>query len=196
MSYDSSKPLKFAENFTFDKNLREVVRYPTHVLSRIRYLTTRLDGDLEVTQQVRHLAEVGVLYRVMGNLEIAESCLVEALGLIKKFALNPMLVVQCGVRLGHVWQWQQRFEESNSIFPELIEICQVDSECRPLLDFVYQHYGKNLFDQKRYTEALQFFEMALSIRQQGAEQGLADSTQQAIAVVRTKLALDQSKSPV
>jgi Flp pilus assembly protein TadD len=45
------------------------------------------------------------------------------------------------------------------------------------LDFVYQHYGKNLFDQSEYQLALKYVKKALRIRVEKGNKELIDSTE-------------------
>ena len=59
---------------------------------------------------------------------------------------------------------------------------------KTLLDFAYQHYAKNLFDQKRLKEALSYFEKAMILKlKRKAPQEQIDSTKFAIQIVKEKM---------
>lgn len=193
MEFDPSIPLRFEDNFNFDLNLREVPRFPERVEKRIGFLFSKMRDDDDVFDRIRHLSEIGVLRRIMGALDQAEIFIGKALSYIQEDDLGPSLFVVHGCRLANVWQWQERFEESNPMFDDLIAIAEEHEDCLGYRDFVYQHAGKNLFDQKRLIEALNFFEKALALRLEKDNQGLISSSNFAIDLTRKMLSTIQTK---
>jgi len=179
--------LNFEENFYFDQDLREIPKDPKKLLKRIDLIQKEMVDDEKTEDRVRHLGELGYLCRTLNELELAEQYLGQAMNLIEEDDLGPRFFVIYGIRLAHVWQWQKRFEESNPMFTDLINLCQEHSSCADLLDFAHQHAGKNLFDQKDYDGAIELFEMALTVRRQKDDKNLIDSTNLAIRTTKNHL---------
>lgn len=86
------------------------------------------------------------------------------------------------LRLANTYQWERNFQKSNEMFEELVEIAEKYVEYKGYLDFVYQHNGKNLFDQEEYELALTNFKKALAIRIQKGNNELIQSTELAIKI--------------
>ena len=118
----------------------------------------------DIKKYVSLLGTVGVHQRSLMLLDEAENTLNEVLEVISKNNLSISLEAQNKIRIGHVYQWQKRFERSNLIFEDVIALCLQNEEASHYLHFAYQHHGKNLFDQERYQEAFDFLEKALRIR--------------------------------
>lgn len=147
----------------FDLNLREVPRDPLGLREYVDDLQKSLLITSDIKTRVIISGELGVHLRTLGDLNAAERILVKALEDIQTYQLDIIFEVQQKIRLGQVYQWQRRFELSNSLFDEVIVICRSGKACK-YLDFALQHAGKNLFDQNRLEEAQSFFEEALSLR--------------------------------
>lgn len=173
--------------FTFDQNLHEVAVDPSlmeHKISELKKLTTAAD----MTQRTRALGEMGVYLRILGRLEEAEEALDEALLLVLKHALGSRMEVQQQLRLAHVYQWQKRFNVSSKIFKEMTIYCMSEKGLTDLLDCVWQHSGKNLFDQELYAEALRAFNKAYELREKrGAPRDLLESSRFAIQMTEARL---------
>ena len=93
------------------------------------------------------------------------------------------------IRLANTFQWQKNFSKSNLIFNEIEEelSCIEKGSFKNYEDFLFQHIGKNKFDQNNYEEALYYFNKAIMIRLEKGDQELIDSTNLAINTVRNKL---------
>ena len=59
-----------------------------------------------------------------------------------------------------------------------------NENCLNYLDFAFQHYAKSLFDQGKYTQALNHFNKELIIRKQNTNLELINSTNFAIKKTR------------
>jgi len=166
--------------FTFDQNLRDVPLDPKaveHKISELKPLTE--SPDMKIRAQA--LSEMGYYLRTLNRLEEAEEALDEALLLILKHQLGARMEVQTQLRLAHVYQWQSRFNLSTRIYKEMTLYCMTEAGIGDMLDFVWQHSGKNLFDQKMYEEALRAFNKALELRnKRGAPADQIASSRQAI----------------
>lgn len=146
----------------FDHDLRSVPEDVREVEKYIEHLKERRSSDQ--MQDIRTDGEIGVYLRILGRLEEAESILTGSLKIIADKNLGIRLQVQQMLRLAHVFQDQKRFDQSNRLFNEALEICVTNDEAAGFFHFALQHAGKNLFDQGSYAAALKMFEEALLIR--------------------------------
>jgi hypothetical protein len=53
------------------------------------------------------------------------------------------------IRLAHVYQWKKNFNLSNMMFEEILKTCEREEGLGALIDFSWQHAGKNYFDQQK-----------------------------------------------
>lgn len=150
----------------FDNNLRDVCDNLPALEEHVTYLLKIARETLDVTQKIRYLGEAGVYLRILLRLDEAESVLRETLRLVKNNQMELSFEVQQKIRLAHVLQWLKKFDESDALFSQVIEICRTQSAAAMYLSFAYQHAGKNFYDQGRFAEALDFFEQAHQLRSQ------------------------------
>jgi tetratricopeptide (TPR) repeat protein len=175
-------------SYTLDHNLRDVPDSPDDMARAVEYLQARIEsGDSTPRDQARLLGQTGVLCRMLLRLEEAEQYCGRAVAICRELK-NARCEVVNSIRLAHVYQWQRRFDESDRLFLHLAVWCEGDPDVEPYLDFVYQHYGKSLFDQGRYAEAVEMFRRALEIRQQKGDEELLASTRYALLVAESKVA--------
>lgn len=178
---------------TTNDQLRDVPCDPEGLKQYISELTESLTNTTDVKTQVRLLGEMGVHLRSLLDLESAKSKLLEAFKIIHENQLGLKLEIQQKIRLAHVLQWQSLYDESNILFQKIISVCRTDESANVYLDFALQHSGKNLFEQKRYSEALSQFEEAMDLRvKRKAPADQIESTQFAIA--KTKYFTASNKS--
>ena len=169
----------------FDQDLREVAKEPAVVRAHIELLKKSHESATDIQKRVALLGELGVWLRVLGELDEAEAKLWEALKLIGDHALGVRLRTQQQIRLAHVLQWKKAFAQSDALFADIVARCEQSPELADYLDFALQHAGKNFFDQKRFQEALAFFERALVLRKKrAAPRDQIASTEFAIARTR------------
>lgn len=142
----------------------------------------------DIKKSISLLGMVGVYQRSLMMLDEAEKTLKKVLDVISENQLSIAFYAQNKIRIAHVYQWQKKFEMSNLIFEEIIDLCLKNEEASQYLHFAYQHHGKNLFDQERYQEAFELFERALKIRiQSNVPLDQLQSTYDAIEVVKKYL---------
>jgi tetratricopeptide (TPR) repeat protein len=105
----------------------------------------------------------------------------------KPFARKKKLKIVNSIRLAHLYQWQQQYELSESLFDEILIQCQSNSDFKSYLDFAYQHLGKCKFDQAKYEVAQYYFNKAFKLRRQKGDSSLIDSTQLALNTVQQRI---------
>jgi tetratricopeptide (TPR) repeat protein len=172
-------------NRTTNDQLRDIPCDPVGLKQYISELNESLKTTTDKQAQVKLLGEMGVHLRSLGELESAKAKLLEALKIIQSNQLGIKYEIQQKIRLAHVLQWQSLFEESNALFQQIISVCRADELAKSYLDFALQHSGKNLFEQKRFVEALTQFEEAMQIRiKRNAPIDQIESTK--LAILKTK----------
>lgn len=178
---------------TTNDQLRDVPCDPEGLKDYVSELNEALKNATDAKKKVGLLGEMGVHLRSLLDLEFAKSKLLEALKIIHENQLGLKLEVQQKIRLAHVLQWQGLYDESNILFQKIIAVCRSDDSARIYLDFALQHSGKNLFEQKRYSEALAQFQEAMDLRiQRNAPADQIESTE--FALVKTKSLMASNKS--
>lgn len=167
--------------YTFDLNLHELLENPVDVDQHINTLLKSIPtGSL---MRSKALGEIGVFLRMRRHLDESQKYLEEAVTLSKLCNDNGRLLSVQKIRLAHVYQWQKKFELSNAIFEKFMQ-----SDEQSIIDFIWQHAGKNYFDQNRYSEALDAFEKALIFRRaKNSPTDQVESTEFAIAVTRKRM---------
>lgn len=178
---------------TTDDQLRDVPSDPEGLKQYISELDESLQKTSDAKAQVRLLGEMGVHLLSLRELEAAKGKLLEALKIVEENQLGIKLEIQQKIRLAHVLQWQGLYNESNILFQKIIAVCRIDAQAQVYLDFALQHSGKNLFEQKRYLEALVHFEEAMDIRIiRNAPIDQIESTKLAIAKTRSLTSSNKS----
>jgi hypothetical protein len=147
-------------DWEFDPDtLREVVRDEDQLLEIRDLLTTKLNGQDDNAPRARLLSLRAVVSRILGDLQkaLADGKLAlahaEATGELRRIAIAQ-------ARLAHVLQWRGEFEEADRLFT-LANSTELPDRLRATM---YQHSGKCAYDQGRYIEACNHFEMALELR--------------------------------
>lgn len=149
--------------FYLDENLRFRPQDLAHLNEFIQFQHDQLKTLTEPKELVRAMGELGVNLRSADRFNEAEAMLKKALEIAGEASLGVATEVQQKIRLAHVYQEQKNFNESDALFEECLELCRSE-KLDHYMHFALQHHGKNLFDQKRYVEALEFFERALKLR--------------------------------
>lgn len=165
-------------NYKFDENLHEVLECSEDVKKYVQLLLEEVRISEDSKEKARLLSMAGVYFRLLKDFPRSLECLENAM------RLNDS--VSNRIRLGHTYQWKKDFNRSNLIFEKLLQ--DVESGEETLLDYVYQHAGKNYFDQARYEEALNLFERALEIRiSKNVADELIDSSRLSVKTTKSRL---------
>lgn len=151
-------------NYHFDENLHEVADNPSDMDLYVHERKSALNTVQNPLERVRILGEIGTYLRILRHLDEARDYLLKAIDVIERHSLDVRLKVSAQIRLAHVYQWQCRFEQSNPLFEELLDLART-SDMEHLNDFIWQHAGKNYFDQMKFSKARECFEKALILRE-------------------------------
>lgn len=174
-------------DFTFGPNLREVPISKIEMLYGMMHIMEQLkNGQFNQEEQGMWNGLLGVYLRIVGELDESEKHLKTAIQIYKELEQSRRVFINT-LRLAHTYQWWTKFDISNQMFSELREQAESDPDLSDLLDFVYQHHGKNHFDQKEYETALSYFEKALDLRRNSQNEELIASTETAIEACEYRL---------
>ena len=170
-------------NYTIGDNLREVPDDWKAFEKGILFLEKKLaDADTKL-EKVQYLSKLGVLNRIIGNLEKSLQQLTEAQSIIRNLD-NEKLYILNEIRLATTLQFQGKFEAAEEIHTALEHQIHTNDSHHDLLDFIYQHKGKNYYEWGKLELALAEFEKALSIRKIKGNEGLIHSTEIAIQKIK------------
>jgi putative (di)nucleoside polyphosphate hydrolase len=174
--------------FYFDENLRGRARDPEYLNKYIQRMQEEALVLVAPKSRMSLFGEMGVFLRSADRFDEAEEVLKEALVIAQQSKLGLGFEVQQKIRLAHVYQEMKDFELGDELFLECLTLCETNESLAHYLPFTLQHYGKSLFDQGKYQEALNYFERALVLRiKSKASQDQIDSTQLAIQITKKRL---------
>lgn len=176
----------FDLSYYFGDDLQDYPNNPAEMRQAVDYWQAQLARpELEIRDRIQLLTRIGTYGRMLRDLDRAEESHRAAIALAESIG-HVRFRTQNQIKLAHVYQWQQRYAESEAEFEGAIAICQNEPAVADFLDFAYQHFGKCKFDQQRYAKALQLFEQALALRHKKRNQELIDSTELAIATTQSR----------
>jgi HTH-type transcriptional regulator, pleiotropic regulator of extracellular virulence genes len=138
-----------------------------------------LDEDDEVAK-ARWMSQLGYYQNIVGEHDVAQANLQQALKLFRKHGLVNFTIV-AKLRMAQVLQYSGDLEMALAIVDALEE--ELEDEYVVYHDFILQHKGKILFDMKAYDPALECLNDALTIRKEKGDKALIDSTRYAMKVV-------------
>ncbi|MFC4559605.1 tetratricopeptide repeat protein [Virgibacillus kekensis] len=173
--------------FTFGPNLREIPVNKMDMLHGMMYIQNELrKEDTSTNEEKGNLhGTLGSFLRIIGELDDSERHIKKAISIAENTG-NIGSAFYNKLRLAHTHQWKNEFDISNRIFRELIDQAEEDPDYSAYLDFAYEHQGKNLFDQGKYDQAIEYFQNALDIRKQDGNEELIKLTESAIESTRKK----------
>lgn len=177
------------ERFYLDENLRYIPKDSSKIESLCGSLKYMVDHSSDALETVNLMGELAFYLDSLNKHQEAKDFLTNALALILQNELGVLKEVQNKIRLASVHSHLGEYEASTEMFQELIILCEENEEAIDLLDFVLQHSAKNLFEQKKYSQALLQLNRALSIRivKESSKQLIA-STKDAIKKTQFKIA--------
>lgn len=179
--------IPFNLDFYFDENLREVPISKNEMIKGIEFLKKQQSRFRNNERELGKIyGLIGVYSRIINEMEESKKYLRLAIDASECINNHRSLFVN-KLRLAHTYQWEKDFQQSNEIFEKLIKEVEMGNEYEGYLDFVYQHYAKNLFDQEDYHLAINYFHKALNIRFQKGQRELIESTKFAINICSKKL---------
>ncbi|GEN31567.1 tetratricopeptide (TPR) repeat protein [Cerasibacillus quisquiliarum] len=184
--------IPFNMKFHFDDDLREVPISKGDMIKGINFIKESLSYVQTEGEKAKLYGLIGVYSRIVQQLDESKRYLDLAVKINESHQNDRARFVN-ELRLAHTHQWMKNFTVSNKIFNRLVnQALENDNYKTTYLDFVYQHAGKNFFDQGKYHSALTYFEEALEIRMRKDNQELIDSTTYAIRVCEKRMVCDGS----
>jgi len=90
------------------------------------------------------------------------------------------------IRLAQTYQFLRQFEKAEAIYLFIEAYIAKQPEHQNLLHFVYQHKGKNYFEQRQYDLAATYISKALALRKALSDGSLVESSVFALKVIRRK----------
>ena len=139
------------------------------------------------------LSEAAPLLRIAGRLDEARKTASAAIALAE-LVEDPRAVLANQLALAQVMQWQGRFEISTPLFDQLISQARSIPIYAEFLDAILFDAGRNLFEQKRYSEAARFFREAQAMRRSGGMDDLLEMTAEALRLTR-QAAAERDRAP-
>jgi len=170
-------------SYAIGNNLRELPNNIEEYEKGIQYLDEQLEQLSEPEEKARCLSMLGVFNRVAGKLEVSLGQLEAADALFAEDG-NALLKLVNQLRIAQTLQFQGQYQKAEKIYDYLEECIKTYPEYSPILDFVYQHKGKNYYEQGQLQKALDSIEAALRIRLEKEQQDLIDSSQFAIDIIK------------
>jgi len=172
---------EFNLSFYFDHNLREIPDSPDEMSMAVDHWIRQLGSITDHKKKLTWMGQLGVYCRILRRLDLAENYLKEAIWMNRQKEPEDKWDIVLKIRLGHVHQWQKKYQEADRLFLEVIALIGDKKEFEDLVDFVWQHYGKSLFDQGEYPHALKCFKKALELRFKKGDKQLIQSAKIAIS---------------
>ncbi|MGB0929806.1 MAG: hypothetical protein ACPGVB_03465, partial [Chitinophagales bacterium] len=153
------------ENFRYriGEDLREVPENLEEFKKGISILENEVETIQERKVKAQKLSKLGVLYRIIGNLNISQNRLLEASKLIDTSNEKNLFIVN-EIRIAQTLQFQNKNDEADKKLNLLQNKILQENIGIHLLDFIYQHRGKNLYEKGDLKTALTFIKKALEIR--------------------------------
>ncbi|MEJ7838800.1 MAG: hypothetical protein WKF81_08285 [Thermomicrobiales bacterium] len=136
----------------------------------------RTSGDRRRLRTV--LANLGSGYRILGDFERADTCLIEARRLASADG-STVATIAADIRLAELDRCHNRYAEAEQRLRSVIDRIEV-SESDQFLDFALQHLGKVLIDSGQFDDAQQTLERSLLLRKAIQDPELIASTLQAL----------------
>ena len=166
-------------NYTINDKLREVPDNWEEFEKNIIFWEKKLaDADTNL-EKAQYLSKLGTLNRIVGRLEKSFKQLTDAQLIIHDLD-NEKLYIVNEIRLATTLQFQGKFEIAEQIHTTLEQQINTNNGHHDLLDFIYQHKGKNYYEWGKLSLALAEFEKALSIRKIKGNEALIHSSKIAI----------------
>lgn len=165
-------------DFYFDENGHDVPHSPEEVANLAEdlfYQSSICSNDVE---KARLLANAANCYRTIRKLDLALSCINQALVYTDTNSRSYYVYL---LRKAHILQWLEKFDQALSIFQLVLD------ECHELEHFALQHRGKCYLDMKENQKATNDFERALAIRLNLRDKELIESSRHALEIAKKRL---------
>ena len=183
MIFDLNK-IPFNWSWKIKEDLREHPVDSTQFEAAANWIIDKSLNFTDPLEQAKAKSFLAFLLRVLGQQEKAYYEIHKSFRLF--IQAQGFIPVNSYIRLAQILQWQKDFNEADSLYLEIINKLKREDDSK-ILDFAFQHYGKSLFEQGRFTEAKDYFEKALKIRKEKKMPELIQSTQFSLDVINSIL---------
>lgn len=177
--------IPFNMNYSINNSLREVPENEHDFTQGLSFLENAI-RDSKGFERVKLLSKLGGFQRIIGELNQSLKFLTEAKNLLETFPDSRLSVIN-QLRLAQTYQFKDEHLRASEILDDLEIKAKSNPDTIDLLDFIYQHQGKNQFDQQHYETALSYFQKALDLRKRKGEQELIQSTILALEVTKNRI---------
>ncbi|GAB4014574.1 MAG: hypothetical protein Fur0010_12830 [Bdellovibrio sp.] len=172
----------------FNDDLKDEAVNPEDMKKGIAFLKEKLEEAKDDLELAKIYNMIGIYQRILSNFEDAEVSFSQAHTIFTNLK-ETVLLEGVNLRMAIMYQQMGDYNKSDSIFTRIIK--EIEQNQNKALehyhDFVLQHYGKSLFDQKRYQKALDLFLRAHAMRLLKGDVNLIQSTELAIKKTKEKL---------
>jgi len=172
-------------NYFFKDDLREHPEDNVDFKRGINYLIQKLKQEEDQIKKAQLLSSIGTHQRIAGFLEASLQNLMNARKLLEDSEKVRLYLIN-EIRTAHTFQFLKQFAEADSIYLRVETHIAQHPVHNNLLHFVYQHKGKNYFDQKKYQLAELYISKALALRKALDNAGFTESSKLALSVIQKK----------
>jgi tetratricopeptide (TPR) repeat protein len=151
---------KFNLALKIDENLREVPEDADDMKLGILSLLKKAAALEDLGKKGLILAKAGILYRVLGNLDLSEKYLTESFTLLKENDKKAE-AYDVRLRLSMTHIYQNKFEEAEKVFLDIIEKANAkqppEESLRKLKELALIGLGKSKFEQNMIPAGIRNF---------------------------------------
>lgn len=172
--------------YSFGDDLREHPEDDIAFKKGIDYLIKQFKQQDEVFEQAKLLSSIGAYQRIAGFLSASLQHLLKAKKLLEEGKHKRLYLIN-EIRLAHTFQFLKQFDQAQTCYQHIENYIAKHPSDQNLLHFVYQHKGKNYFDQQQYRLAEEFIDKALQLRKSLNDESLVESSAYALKIIRENL---------
>lgn len=190
----SKLDIPFNMNFSYGDDLREVPEDSEQMRKGLEWLQDKLVelGPEDAGKAAGLLTQIAGYARIMGDFPLSEKCFKDSIRVFEE-AGKTELVFLNKLRMAVLYQHMKNYTKSSEIYTGAIKFIRASKSAKVqnYLDFALQHYGKQLYEQKRFKDALDHFMEAYELRLAKGDLDLMSSTE--IAISKAKEAIEKGQ---
>jgi len=169
-------------NYSFGEDLKEKPEDIIQFKKGIEFWKDELLNINNLKEKAICNSKIGVHLRIVGELTASLIQLGKAKKIFETLPLLSYTIIN-EIRIAQTFQFLKRFSKATKLYEEIEKIIEANDQFSNLLHLVYQHKGKNYFDQRQFKIAKVHFEKALSIRNKMKDKSLVESSTYALEIV-------------
>ncbi len=184
------KEFPFNMNYSCGENLREIPEDAVAMKKGLDWLQAKID-DLDPTDKVQHtilLSQLSSYARIVGDLDLAEQSLIQAIEILKEFNREDQIFAM-NLRMAMVYQSGESYTKAEDIYRTSLREVEnsTDKKIKKYGDIILHQYGRLRFEQGFFKEALELFMRAYEERIIKGDLELLSATEFAIAQTRKQI---------